>query len=106
VVSGFVISDGGYLDNPVVDSHDVGVFGELGCDFSCVVSLSLSCYHDDIHEALLGSSMHPVGDLIQSLIEVPDGESFPETSASIGSLSVAVTPSVLVVSSLVGWCIG
>jgi hypothetical protein len=50
--------------------------------------------------------MHPVGYLIQSLIEVPDGESFPEMSASISLFPVAVASSVLVVGSLVWRCVG
>jgi hypothetical protein len=55
---------------------------------------------------LLRGGVYPVGDLIKSLIVVLDGESFPETSASIDPLPVAVTPSVLVVGSLVWRCIG
>jgi hypothetical protein len=49
--------------------------------------------------------VYPVGDLIQSLIEVPDGESFPEASVSISSLPIVVTPSVLVFDSLIGGCV-
>jgi hypothetical protein len=35
--------------------------------------------------------VHPVGDLVQSLCEVPDGESLAETSSSFVLLPVAVT---------------
>jgi hypothetical protein len=100
--SGFVVRR---RSDSVVDSHEVGILGEFGDDFACAVSLSLSFYCGDRHEALLGSSMHPAGDLIQSLIEVTDGKSFPETSASMSSLPVAVAPSILVFSSLVGRCV-
>jgi hypothetical protein len=41
--------------------------------------------------------VHPVGDLIKSLGEIPDWESFTETSAPFVSLSVAFTSGVLVV---------
>jgi hypothetical protein len=102
VTSGFVVSSRCYLDNPVVDPHEVGVFSKLGDDFTCAVSLGLSCYRGDRHKALFRGSVYPVGDLSQSLIKVPDGESFPETSASIGSLLVAVVPSILVFGNLVG----
>jgi hypothetical protein len=103
--SGFVVSIRGYLGNPVVDPHEVGIFSKLGDDFTCVVPLGLSCYRGDRHKALLRGSVRPVGDLIQSLIEVPDGESFLETSVSISLLHVAVTSSILVFGSLVGRCV-
>jgi hypothetical protein len=45
--------------------------------------------------------VHPVGDLIQSLGEVPDGESLSETSAAFVPLPVAITPGILVVSGLI-----
>jgi hypothetical protein len=50
--------------------------------------------------------VYPVGDLIQSLIENPDGESFPEMSASVGPLPIVVAPSVLVIDSLIWRCVG
>jgi hypothetical protein len=71
--SGFVVSSRGYLGDPVVVPHEVGVFSKLSDDFTCVVPLGLLCYRGDRHKALLMSSVHPVGDLIQSLIDVPDG---------------------------------
>jgi hypothetical protein len=106
MVSGFLSSDGRYLGDPVVNSHEVGVFSELGDDFTRVDPLSLMCYLGDRHEALLGSGVHPVGDLDQSLDEVPDRESLAETSAVFVSLPVAVTPGILVVGSFISWCVG
>jgi hypothetical protein len=105
MVNGFMSSDGGYLGDPIVNHHEVGVFGELGDDFARADPLSLMCYHGDRHEALLKSSVHPVGDLIQGLVEVPDGESLLETYAAFIPLPVAVTPSILVVGSFICGCI-
>jgi hypothetical protein len=34
VVPDFMSSDGGYLGDPVVNPHEVGVFGELSDDFA------------------------------------------------------------------------
>jgi hypothetical protein len=59
--SGFVISGGG---DSVVDPHEVGVFSELGDDFTCAVPLGLSCYRYDRHEALLRGGVYPFDDLI------------------------------------------
>jgi hypothetical protein len=99
-------SDRGYLGDPIVDPHEVSVFNELGDDFSYADPLSLTCYHGDRHEALFGSGVHPVGDLIQSLSEVPDGESLTEKSAVFVPLPVAVTPGILVIGSFINGCIG
>jgi hypothetical protein len=90
----------------VVDPHEVGVLSKLGDEFACAVPLSCLCYHGDRHEALLRGGVYPVGDLIQSLIEVPNGESLPEPPVSIDSLPVAVAPSVLGFGSLIHGCIG
>ena len=106
VASGFVVSGGWYLGDPVVDPHEVGIFSELSDDFACTDPLGLSCYRGDRHEALLRSGVYPVGNLLQSLIEVPDGESLPKMSASIVPLPVAVTSGVLVFGGLVGRCVG
>jgi hypothetical protein len=57
VVSGFMSSDGEYLGNPVVHPHEVGVFSELGDDFTHVNPLGLPSYRSDIHEALLRSGV-------------------------------------------------
>jgi hypothetical protein len=94
------------LGDPVVNPHEVGVFGELDDDFTRVDPLSLTCYHGDRHKALLRSGVHPVGDLIQSLREVPDGEGLSETSALFVLLPVAVTSGVLVVGGFVSGCVG
>jgi hypothetical protein len=53
------------------NSHEVGIFHELGDDFTCAYPLSLICYRRDRHEALFRGSMHPVGDLIEGLCKIP-----------------------------------
>jgi hypothetical protein len=90
--SGFVVSN---KSDYAVDPHEVGVLSNLGDDFTSVVPLGLPCYCGDGHEALHRVGVHPVGDMIQSLIEVMDGESLLKMSTSIVPLPVAVTPSVL-----------
>jgi hypothetical protein len=50
--------------------------------------------------------VHPVGDLIQSLGEVSDGESLAETSTPFVPLPVVVTSGVLVVGSFISGCVG
>jgi hypothetical protein len=52
---GFVVTvpGGGQLRDPVVDSHEVSVFRELGDDLSRAHPLGLTCYRSDRHEALL-----------------------------------------------------
>jgi hypothetical protein len=50
--------------------------------------------------------VHPAGNLIQSLVEIPDRKSLSERSTSFIPLSVVVTSSVLVVGGLVGRCVG
>jgi hypothetical protein len=106
VLSDFMSSDRGYLGDPVVNPHEVGVFGELGDDFARADPLGLPCYRCDRHEALLGSGMHSVSDLIQSLVEVPDGEGLSETFVVLVLLPVAVVPGVLVISGLIRGCVG
>jgi hypothetical protein len=96
---------GGYLGDPVVNTHEVGFFSNLGDDFASTDPLSLPCYCGDRHEALLRSGVQPVGDLIQGLAEVPNGESLSETSMLFATHPVAVTPGVLVVSSLIRGCV-
>jgi hypothetical protein len=64
------------------------------------------CYRRDRHEALFGGGVHPVGDLIESLCEIPYREGFPETSASFVALLVALTSGVLVVVGFISRCIG
>jgi hypothetical protein len=55
---------------------------------------------------LLRGGVDPVGDLVQGFVEVPDGESFLEPSASICLLSVVVASGVLGFGSLFCGCIG
>jgi hypothetical protein len=50
--------------------------------------------------------LHPVGDLVQGLVEFPDAESLLETSTVFVPLPVAFTPGILVISGLVCGCIG
>jgi hypothetical protein len=57
-------------------------------------------------EALFGGSVHPVGDLIESLCEIPNREGFPEMSASFVALLVALMSGVLVVVGFIRRCIG
>jgi hypothetical protein len=82
MVIGFASSEGRYLSDSVVDSHEVGVLRELGYDFTRAHPLSLTCYRGDRHEALFGGGVHPVGDLVEGLYEVPYGEGFTKTSTS------------------------
>jgi hypothetical protein len=50
--------------------------------------------------------VYPAGNLIQSLVEIPDRKRLSEMFTSFVSLSVAIMSSVLVVGSLVGRCVG
>jgi hypothetical protein len=68
------------LSYSVVNPHEVSIFHKLGNDFTRAYPLSLTSYRSDRHEALFGGSVHPAGDLIKSLYEIPDGEGFAETS--------------------------
>jgi hypothetical protein len=101
MVPWFMSSDGGYLGEPVVNPHEVGIFSELGDDFARADPLSVTCYPGDRHKALLGSGVHPVGYLIQGLVEVPDGKSLSEMSVAFVPLLVAVTLGILVISGLI-----
>jgi hypothetical protein len=102
----FASSGGRRLSDSVVNYHEVGVFRELGDDFTRTYPLSLTCYRRDRHEALFGGSVHPVGDLIESLYEILYREGFPKTSASFVALPVALTSGVLVVVGFISRCIG
>jgi hypothetical protein len=102
----FASSGGRHLSDSVVDSHEVGVFRELGDDFTHAYPLCLTCYHRDRHEALFGGSVHPVGDLIEGLCEIPYKEGFSEMSTLFVALPVALTSSVLVVVGFISRCIG
>jgi hypothetical protein len=102
VTCGFVVAvpDGGWLSHPVVESHEVSVFCQLGDDFSCTHPLSLACDRCDRHEALLRGSVYPTLDLVESLCEVADGEVVSKTPTSFVPLSVTLTSSVPVGVSL------
>jgi hypothetical protein len=102
----FASSEGRRLSDSVVNSHEVGVFREFGDDFTRTYPLSLTCYRRDRHEALFGGSVHPVGDLIESLCEISYREGFPETSAPFVALPVVLTSGVLVVVGFISRCIG
>jgi hypothetical protein len=106
MVIGFTNSEGRYLSDSVVNSHEVGVLRELGDDFTHMHPLSLTCYRGDRHEALFEGGVHPVGDLVKGLCEVSYGEGFTETSAPFVSLPVALTSGVLVVVGFICDCIG
>jgi hypothetical protein len=93
------------LSDSVVDSHEVGVLHELGDDFTRAYPLSLTCYRRDRHEALFGGSVHPVGDLIEGLCEIPYWERFSETFASFVVLPVGLTSGILVGAGFISECI-
>jgi hypothetical protein len=99
-------SDGGYLGNPVVHPHEVGVFSELGDDFTRANPLGIPCYCGDRHEALLRSSVYKTGNLIQSFVAILDRESLSETSTPFVLISIAITSSILVVNGLIERCVG
>jgi hypothetical protein len=100
------VPDGGWLSDLGVDSHEVGVFRELGDDLSRADLLGLTCYRSDRHEALLWGSVYPALDLVECFSEVADGEGVAETSASFVPLSVVFTSGVSVGGGLVGRRIG
>jgi hypothetical protein len=106
MIIGFTSSEGRYLSDCVVNSHEVGVLRELGDDFTRAHPLSLTCYRGDRHEALFGGRVHPVGDLVKGLCEVPYGEGFTGTFASFVSLPVVLTSGVLVIVGFIRGCIG
>jgi hypothetical protein len=102
----FASSEGRYLSDSVVNSHEVGVVRELGDDFTHAYPLSLTCYRGDRHEALFGGSVHSAGDLVEGLCEVPYGEGFAETSTPFVAFPVAFMSGVLVVIGFIDGCIG
>jgi hypothetical protein len=95
-----------HLSDSIVHSHEVGVFRELGDDFTSAYPLSLMCYRRDRHEALFVGSVHPVGDLIEGLCKIPYREGFWETSAPFIALPVALTSGILVVVGFISGSIG
>jgi hypothetical protein len=102
----FASSEGRYLGDSVVNSHEVGVLRELGDDFTRAYPLSLTCYRSDRHEALIRGSVHPAGNLIEGLCEIPYREGFSETSTPFVVLSVVLSLGILVVVGFIGGCIG
>jgi hypothetical protein len=102
----FASSGGRRLSDSVVDSLEVGVFRELGDEFTHAYPLSLTCYNRDRHEALFGGSVHPVGDLFKGLCKIPYREGFLETSAPFIALPVELSSGVLIVDGFNSGCIG
>jgi hypothetical protein len=78
----------------------------LGDDFPRMYPISLTGYHSDRNDALFGGSVYLVGDLVESLGEIPDRKGRTQTSASFISLHVALTSGVLVVVGFIGGRIG
>jgi hypothetical protein len=103
---GFIVAvPGGWrLSDPVVDSHEVSVFHELGDDLSRAHLLGLTCYRSDRHEALLWGSVYPALDLVECFREVPTGEGVSKTPALFVPLSVMLTSSIPVGVSLIRRC--
>jgi hypothetical protein len=93
------------LVDPVVDPHEVGIFGELGDDLSSAYALSLACDRCDRLEALLRGSVYSALNRLESFREIADGEVIPETPAPFAALPVALTSSIFVGGGLVCWCI-
>jgi hypothetical protein len=100
------VPGGRSLVDPVVDPHEVGIFGELGDDLSSAYALSLMCDRCDRHEALLRGSVYSALDRLESFREIADGEVVPETPAPFVALPVALTSSFSVGGGLVYRCIG
>jgi hypothetical protein len=67
--------------DPVVDPHEVGIFGELGDDLCSAYALGLARDRCDRHEALLRGSVYSALDCFESFREVADREVVPETPA-------------------------
>jgi hypothetical protein len=78
------------LVDPVVDSHEVGVFSELGDDLSSAYALSLACDHCNRHEAFLRGSVYSALDRLESFHKVADGEIVAEASATFAALPVTL----------------
>jgi hypothetical protein len=93
------------LVDPVVNPHEVGIFGELGDDLSSAYALSLACDRCDRHEALLRGSVNFALDRLESFRKVVDGEIVAEASATFAALPVTLTSSVSVCGGLVCWSI-
>jgi ribosomal protein S14 len=100
------VPGGRRLVDPVVDPHEVGIFGELDDDLSSAYALSLACDRCDRHEALLRGSVYFSLDRLESFREIADGEVVSETPAQFAALPGALTSSFSVGGGLVCWCIG
>jgi hypothetical protein len=101
----FAVPGGRRLVEPVVDPHEVGLFSELGDDFSGAYSLNLACDRCDRHEALLGGSVYSALDRLESFRKVADGEVVSEMPTPFVALSVTLMSSVPVGGGLVCRCI-
>jgi hypothetical protein len=103
----FVVAIPGWrrLVDPVVDPHEVGIFRELGDDFSSVYFLSLACDRCDRHEALLRGSVYSTLDRLKSFRKVADGEVVSETPTPFAGLLVTLTLSVSVSGGLICRCV-
>jgi hypothetical protein len=99
------VPGGRSLVDPVVDPHEVGIFGELGDDLSSAYALCLTCDRRDRHEALLRGSVYSALDRLESFRKVADGEVIPETSVLFVALPVALTSSFSVGGGLVCRCL-
>jgi hypothetical protein len=99
------VAGGRRLVDPVVNPHEVGIFGELGDDLSSAYALSLACDRCDRHEALLRGSVNSALDRLESFRKVVDGEIVAEASATFAALPVTLTSSVSVCGGLVCWSI-
>jgi hypothetical protein len=108
VTCSFVVAvlGGRRLVDPIVDPHEVGIFSELGDDFSSAYALSLVCDRCDRHEALLRGSVYSALDCFESFRQVVDGEVVSETPAPFAPLRVTLTSSVSVDGGFVCRCIG
>jgi hypothetical protein len=94
------------LVDPVVDSHEVGIFSELGDDLPDANSLGLACDRCDRHEALLRGSVYSALGRLESFRKVAYGKIVSEAPASFAALPVALTSSVPVGGGLVCWSVG
>jgi hypothetical protein len=108
VTCSFVVAvpGGRRLVDPVIDPHEVGIFGELGDDLSSAYALSLTCDRCDRHEALLRGSVYSALNHLESFREIADGEVVSEAPAPFAALPVTLASSVAVGGGLVCWCIG
>jgi hypothetical protein len=98
------VPGGGRLGDPVVDSHEVSVFHELGDDFSSTYPPSLVRDHCDRHEALLRGGVYSALDGLESFHEVADGEVVSETPVPFVTPSVTLTSSIPVGVGLIRGC--